>query len=30
MHYIWDKEELPEQRMESVTVPAYKMGGKTD
>jgi hypothetical protein len=27
---VWNKEELPEQRKESVVVPIYKKGGKTD
>jgi hypothetical protein len=27
---IWNKEELPEQWKESVVVPVYKKGGKTD
>ena len=27
---IWNKEELPEERKESVVVPIYKKGDKTD
>jgi len=27
---IWNKEELPEERKESITVPIYKKGDKTD
>jgi hypothetical protein len=27
---IWNKEELPQQWKESIIVPIYKMGGKTD
>jgi hypothetical protein len=27
---VWRKEELPWQRKESVTVPVYKKGNKTD
>ena len=27
---IWNKEELPEQWKESITVPIYKKGDKTD
>jgi len=27
---IWNKEELPQQREESTTVPFYKKGDKTD
>jgi hypothetical protein len=27
---IWNKEELPEEWKESVTVPIYKKGDKTD
>jgi hypothetical protein len=28
--YIWDMENLPEESMESVIVPIYKKGDKTD
>ena len=28
--YIWDKEELPEEWKESIIVPVYKKGDKTD
>jgi hypothetical protein len=28
--YIWNKEELPQQWKESIIVPIYKMGDKTD
>jgi len=27
---IWNKEELPEERKESIIVPIYKKGDKTD
>jgi hypothetical protein len=27
---IWNKEELPQQRKESIIVPIYKKGDKTD
>jgi hypothetical protein len=27
---IWNKEELPEEWMESIIVPTYKKGNKTD
>jgi hypothetical protein len=27
---IWNKEELPEKRKESINVPIYKKGDKTD
>jgi hypothetical protein len=27
---IWNKEELPEQRKESIILPIYKKGDKTD
>ena len=27
---IWNKEELPEEWKEVITVPIYKMGDKTD
>jgi hypothetical protein len=30
INYIWDKEELPGQYKESVTVPVYKKVDKTD
>jgi hypothetical protein len=30
MRYFWNKEELPEQWMVSIIVPAYKIGDKTD
>jgi hypothetical protein len=29
-NYVWNKEELPEEWKESVTVPICKKGGKTD
>ena len=28
--YIWNKEELPEEWKESIIVPIYKKGDKTD
>ena len=28
--YIWNKEELPEEWKESIIVPVYKKGDKTD
>jgi len=28
--YIWNKEELPEEWKELITVPVYKKGNKTD
>jgi hypothetical protein len=30
INYIWNKEELPEQWKESIVVPIYKKGDKTD
>jgi hypothetical protein len=30
INFIWNKEELPEQWKESVIVPVYKKGDKTD
>jgi hypothetical protein len=30
INYIWNKEELPEQRKESIIVPVYNKGDKTD
>jgi hypothetical protein len=30
INYIWNKEELPEQRKESIVVPIYKKGDKID
>jgi hypothetical protein len=27
---IWNEEELPQQWKESITIPIYKKGGKTD
>ena len=28
--YIWNKKELPEERKESIIIPIYKKGDKTD
>jgi len=28
--FVWNKEELPEERKESILVPTYKKGDKTD
>ena len=30
INYIWNKEELPEEWKESIIVPIYKKGDKTD
>jgi hypothetical protein len=30
IYYIWNKEELPDQWKESIIVPVYKKGDKTD
>ena len=30
INYIWNKEDLFEQQKESITVPIYKKGDKTD
>jgi hypothetical protein len=30
IYSVWNKEELPQQWKESITVPIYKKGDKTD
>jgi hypothetical protein len=30
INYVWNKEELPQQWKESIIVPVYKKGDKTD
>jgi hypothetical protein len=30
IHHIWNKEELPQQWKESITIPIHKKGDKTD
>jgi hypothetical protein len=30
INFIWNKEELPEQRKESIILPIYKKGDRTD
>jgi hypothetical protein len=29
-HFVWNKEELPDQWKESIIVPVHKKGDKTD